>query len=119
MVFAPVAFLELLEMNEGMVPGVEEEVLLAALPVAGAVFDGSLGEHIGDGFQELERDQIEARLPICTLGAADKLLNGVAGHNPGLLGRLVLREVCGSNSSRGVYSLEFVRTGPFDCFHAS
>jgi hypothetical protein len=32
-VFAPVAFLEFLEMYKGVVPGVEEKILLPALPV--------------------------------------------------------------------------------------
>src|SRR2546429_98237 len=36
-VFAGVAFLEFLEMHEGVVPGVEEEILLPALPVVRSV----------------------------------------------------------------------------------
>ena len=61
---------ELLEMHEGVVPGVEEEVLPPALPVAGAVPGRPARQHFCHGLQELERNQIEARLPICSSGAA-------------------------------------------------
>jgi len=40
MVFAPVAFLEFLEVHEGVVPGVEEKVLLPALAGARLKLDG-------------------------------------------------------------------------------
>src|SRR5207244_8611479 len=69
-VFAPVAFLEFLEMDEGVVPGVGEEVFAPALPVVRPVLDGPSSEHFGDRLQELERDQIEARLAFCAPGAA-------------------------------------------------
>ena len=42
MVFAPVAFLEFLEMHEGMVPGVEEETFAPALAGARLKLDGEL-----------------------------------------------------------------------------
>jgi hypothetical protein len=75
MVFAPVAFFELLEMHEGVVPGVEEEVLLPALPIIGPVRDGPGSQYFGDRFQELERNQIEARLAVCAPGAAGETPN--------------------------------------------
>ena len=53
-----------------MAPGVEEEILLPALPVVRPVLDGPGSEHIGDSFQELERNQIEARLAVRPRGAA-------------------------------------------------
>jgi len=56
--------LKLLKMHEGVVPGVEEEILPPALPIIRPVLDGPVRQHFGDGFQKLERDQIEARLPI-------------------------------------------------------
>ena len=70
MVFAPVTLLEFPEMNEGVVPGVEKEILLAALPVVGPVPGRAARQHFGDGFQELERNQIEARLAVRPPGAA-------------------------------------------------
>ena len=56
MVFTRVPFLELLEMHEGMVPGIEKEILLPALPVVGPVLDGSGRQHLSDGFQKFERN---------------------------------------------------------------
>ena len=70
MIFAPVAFLEFLEMHEGMVPGVEEEVFAPALPVVRPVRGRAVRQHFGDSFQKLKRDQIEARLAIRAPGAA-------------------------------------------------
>src|SRR5881396_2603239 len=57
-------------MHEGVVPGVEEEILLPAFPVVRAVLDGSGSQHFGDRFQELERNEVEARLSVCAVGAA-------------------------------------------------
>ena len=74
MVFAPLAFLEFLEVHEAVVPGVEEEVLLPALPVVRPVLDGAGRKHASHGFQELERDQVEARFVVGALGAAGELL---------------------------------------------
>ena len=64
MVFARVAFLELLEMHEGVVPGVEEEILLPAFPIVRPVPGCAARQHFGDRFQEIERNQIEARLAV-------------------------------------------------------
>jgi hypothetical protein len=69
MVFAPIAFFEFLEMHEGVVPGVEEKILLPALPIKRPILDGPGSEHFGDRFQELERNKIEARLAVCASGA--------------------------------------------------
>src|SRR5436309_5537577 len=60
-IFGLVAFLELLKVNEGVVPSVEEEVLLPALPIIRSVLGGTGSQHFGDRFQELKRNQIEAR----------------------------------------------------------
>ena len=70
MVFVPVAFFEFLEMHEGVVPSVKKEVLLPALPVVRPVLGRAARQYFGGGFQELERDQIEARLAIRAPGAA-------------------------------------------------
>src|SRR2546426_464527 len=79
MVFTRVTFLELLEMNEGVVPGVEKEILLPALPVVGPVLDGPGRQHASDGFQKFERNQIKARLSICPLCVACKPRDAVCG----------------------------------------
>ena len=72
MVFVPVAFLEFLEMDEGVVSGVEEEILPPAFPIVRPVPGRPARQHFGGRFQELERNQIEARLPICSSGAASE-----------------------------------------------
>src|SRR5437867_204872 len=69
MVFAPVAFLEFLEVHESVVPGVEEEVLPTALPVIRPVLRSPARQHFRDRFQELEGNQVEARLAIRPPGA--------------------------------------------------
>src|SRR5712692_10527903 len=79
MVFTGVTFLELLKMREGVVPGVEKEILLPALPAVGPVFVGPGRQHASDCFQKLERNQIEARLSIRPLCAAYKTRDVVGG----------------------------------------
>src|SRR5713101_4319333 len=46
MIFAPVAFLELLEVHKGVIPGVEKEILAAVLPVVRAIRDGTSCQHL-------------------------------------------------------------------------
>jgi hypothetical protein len=73
--FALVAFLEFLKMHECVVPGIEEEVFAPALPIIRPVLDGAGREGFGDRFQELERNQIEARLAVCAPGAPGETPN--------------------------------------------
>ena len=79
MVFSRVPFLKPLEVNEGVVPGVKKKILLPALPVVGAVPDSPRRQHLSDRFQELERNQIKARLSIRPLCATHKTRNVVRG----------------------------------------
>src|SRR3989442_6740041 len=96
MVFTHVTLLELLEVNEGVVPGVEKEILPPALPVVGPVPDGPGRQHVGDRFQELQRNQIKARLLVSPLGAASKTRPVVHGlyANAGT----VLQNACVGNA---------------------
>ena len=64
MILAGVALPEPLEVDECVIPGVEEEVLPPALPVVRAVFRRAGCEHFRNRLQKLKRNQIEARLAI-------------------------------------------------------
>src|SRR5947209_8180950 len=92
MVFTRVPFLELLEMHEGMVPGVEKEILLPALPIVRPVLDGPGRQHASDRFQKLQRNQIKARLAVPPLCAAYKARGLVRGLHANAA--TVLQSVC-------------------------
>ena len=78
MVFAPVAFLEFLEVDESVVPGVEKEILLPALPIIRSLLDGTARQVFGARLQELERNQIEAKLAVRPPGAACEMGDSIA-----------------------------------------
>src|SRR5207248_5813343 len=61
--FALVAFLEFLEMHEGVVPGIEEEILPPAFPVISPVPGRPARQLLGDCFQELERKKSGSACP--------------------------------------------------------
>ena len=61
--FALVAFLEFLEMHEGVVPSIEEEILPPAFPVISPVPGRPARQLLGDCFQELERKKSGSACP--------------------------------------------------------
>ena len=63
-VLAGVSFLKPLEVDEGVIPGVEEEILPPALPVVRPVLRRAGCEHFRNRLQKLKRNQIEARFAI-------------------------------------------------------